>query len=211
MRRPANRVRRLVTLARGALLVGLAFWGPSAPAAFATRPSEEVSVVFPGSVPLEARPERDRGPADPDALMERMLLPLQRRAGADTEIESLLARQQDPASADYHRWLTPEEFGNRFGLSDEKIQEVVDWLSEQGFRLDSVGRGRGWIQFSGTVRQVEEAFQTAIRRFEVKGELHQSNAFEISLPGRIARWAAEPVEQHNFRSRPLHHRLPAPP
>jgi len=143
--------------------------------------------------------------------MERMLLPLQRHAGADLEIESLLARQQDPASADYHRWLTPEEFGNRFGLSNEKIQEVADWLSEQGFRIDSVGRGRGWIQFSGTVRQVEDAFQTAIRRFEVQGELHQSNAFEISLPGRIARWAAGPVALHNFRSRPLHHRLPAPP
>jgi pseudomonalisin len=167
-------------------------------------------VVFSGSVPPPARPERDRGPADPDAPMERMLLPLQRRARADAEIESLLARQQDPASADYHRWLTPEEFGSRFGLSDEKIQEVVDWLSEQGFRVDSVGRGRGWIQFSGTVRQVEEAFQTAIRRFEVKGQLHQSNAFEISLPGRIARWAAGPVALHNFRSRPLHHRLPAP-
>jgi pseudomonalisin len=211
MRPEANRIQRSIRgRATRAVVLALAFGALPSSFAFALRPSEDVSVVFAGSVPPQARPERDRGPADPDAPMERMLLPLQRRAGADAEIESLLARQQDPASADYHRWLTPEEFGNRFGLSDEKIQEVVDWLSEQGFQLDSVGRGRGWIQFSGTVRQVEEAFQTAIRRFEVGGELHQSNAFEISLPSRIARWAAGPVALHNFRSRPLHHRLPAP-
>jgi subtilase family serine protease len=143
--------------------------------------------------------------------MERMILPLQRRAGADGELEALLARQQDPASPDYHQWLTPDQFGLRFGLSDPEINEVVDWLSSQGFRIDSVARGRGWVQFSGTVRQVEEAFQTSIRRFEVDGELHQSNAFDISLPVRIARWAAGPMALHNFRSRPLHHRLPAPP
>jgi len=212
MRPEANRIQRSIRgRATGAVVLALAFWAILSSSAFAVRPSEDVSVVFAGSVPPQARPERDRGPADPDAPMERMLLPLQRRAGADAEIESLLARQQDPASADYHRWLTPEEFGNRFGLSDEEIQEIVDWLSEQGFRLDSVGRGRGWIQFSGTVRQVEEAFQTAIRRFEVGGELHQSNAFEISLPSRIARWAAGPVALHNFRSRPLHHRIEPPP
>jgi pseudomonalisin len=211
MKPEANRIQRSIRgNAMGAMVLAMALWAlPSSPAV-ALRPSEDVSLVFAGSVPPPARPERDRGPADPDSQMERMLLPLQRRAGADAEIESLLVRQQDPASADYHRWLTPEEFGNRFGLSDENIQEVVDWLSEQGFRLDSVARGRGWIRFSGTVRQVEEAFQTAIRRFEVNGELHQSNAFEISLPRRIARWAAGPVALHNFRSRPLHHILPAP-
>jgi pseudomonalisin len=143
--------------------------------------------------------------------MERMILPLQRRAGADGELEALLVRQQDPASPDYHQWLTPDQFGLRFGLSDPEINEVVDWLSSQGFRIDSVARGRGWVQFSGTVRQVEEAFQTSIRRFEVDGQIHQANAFEISLPARIARWAAGPVALHNFRSRSLHHRLPAPP
>jgi len=108
MRPEANRIQRSIRgRATGAIVLAMAFWAfwaipPSS--AFALRPSEDVSVVFPGSVPPQARPERDRGPADPDAPMERMLLPLQRRAGADAEIESLLARQQDPASADYHHW-----------------------------------------------------------------------------------------------------------
>jgi len=193
-----------------AILGGALLFVPALSAVTALAPSDEAPLVISGSVPPPARPEFDRGPADLDAPMERMILPLKRREGADAEIESLLIRQQDPVSPDYHRWLTPEEFGRRFGLSDDQVGEVVVWLSRHGFRIDSVGRGRGWIQFSGTVREVEEAFQTAIRRFEVNGQLRQSNAFEISLPVRIARWAAGPVPLHNFRSRPLHHRRPAP-
>jgi subtilase family serine protease len=58
--------------------------------------------------------------------MERMVLSLKLRPAAAERLESLLAEQQEPSSPNYHRWLTPEEFGNRFGAASEDLALAVD-------------------------------------------------------------------------------------
>src|SRR5262249_28167404 len=146
---PRERWKVVAGVSFGAVLLGTLLAPSLSGLAAGDRSSDDRPVGFAGSAPRPARAERARGPADPDAPMDRMLLPLRRRSSGDRELEALLARQQDPASPDYHRWLTPEEFGQRFGLADEDIQEVVDWLTGQGFRIDSIGSGPGWIQVSG--------------------------------------------------------------
>src|SRR5438045_8043539 len=59
---------------------------------------------------------QDEGALEPETRVRgigfRFKLPAERLA----ELEHLLRDQQDPASLRYHAWLTPEEFGGRFGL-----------------------------------------------------------------------------------------------
>jgi len=43
-------------------------------------------------------------------------------------LRALLAAQQDPASPAYHRWLTPAEFGARFGPAPRDLHRVERWL-----------------------------------------------------------------------------------
>jgi subtilase family serine protease len=168
-------------------------------------------VRLPGSRPPAARPERDRGAVESDAPMEHMTLALRLQPGGSERLAQLLARLQDPTSAEYRRWRTPEEFGRQFGATDADVAEAIDWLQSNGFSIDGLARGRTWINFSGTVGQVEQAFDTKIRLFEVEGRLHQSNASEIGLPARIARIARGVVSLSDFHSRPLHSRVEAPP
>jgi pseudomonalisin len=47
----------------------------------------------------------------------------------------LLAAQQDPASPAYHRWLTPAEFGARFGPAPPDLHRVERWLRDRGCRV----------------------------------------------------------------------------
>jgi uncharacterized repeat protein (TIGR01451 family) len=101
-------------------------------------------------------------------------------------LEQLLAAQQDSSSPDYHRWLTPEQFGDRFGLSQQDIREVTAWLQSQGFAISGTARSRNSITFSGTAAQVQAAFHTEIHRYEVDGEIHYANAFDPSVPAAIA-------------------------
>jgi len=54
-----------------------------------------------------------------------------------TELTRLLADQQDPASPEYHRWLTPDEFTNRFGPTDADLARVARWLKQKGFTVKS--------------------------------------------------------------------------
>ena len=97
----------------------------------------------------------DEGRVSPDLPMERMLLMLRSSPEQEAVLEQLLAEQQDPSSPNYHHWLTPEEFGERFGASPQELDAVVSWLTEHGFTVDSIANSRREIEFSGTASQVE--------------------------------------------------------
>src|ERR1035441_5274698 len=70
-----------------------------------------------------AQPQFDRGAVDP-AMEVSYATVLLKPAGG---LEEFLAEQQAASSPNYHRWLTPEEFGARFGLSDSDAGKVVEW------------------------------------------------------------------------------------
>jgi uncharacterized protein (TIGR03437 family) len=133
-----------------------------------------------------AQPQFDRGPVDPALRMEYMMLVVQPSAAQQAELDLLLAGQQNPSSPLYRQWLTPEEFGNRFGLSPADHSKVVAWLTSQGLAVNESGRGRNWIAFSGAAGQVSRALQTPIHRFQAGGETHYANTVEPSVPEALA-------------------------
>jgi uncharacterized protein (TIGR03437 family) len=107
-------------------------------------------------------------------------------ASQQADLRQLLDDQQNPASPLYHRWLTPDEFADRFGLSRNDIAAATDWLRSQGFAVGKVARSRRWIVFSGTSGQVENAFHTEIHRYRLEGKDHFANATEPSIPQALA-------------------------
>jgi pseudomonalisin len=160
-------------------------------------------VVLRGNVPPEARPEFDLGLADPSLPMEHIILLLKLTPEKQMEREQFLAEQLDQSSPNFHHWLTPEEYGKRFGRSPKEIAIVKKWLVSYGFTIDKVAKGRTWINFSGTAADVERAFKTQIHNYSSKGSLHHANSTEPSIPRALADLVAGPVSLHNFVSKPL--------
>jgi pseudomonalisin len=160
-------------------------------------PSEE-AVVLHGNTHALARAEYDSGPTEKSLAMNRMILTLRIPDSRKAELAQLLAEQQDPASPNYHRWLTPEEFGARFGPGAEEIERVTRWLTAQGFSIDEVAKGGTWINFSGTAGAVETAFRIRMRDFRVGGELRHANATDPTIPGDLASVVAGVVSLHSF-------------
>ena len=64
-----------------------------------------------------------------------MLLVLKRSQEQESALRKLLDDQQDKASPNYHKWLTPEQFGKQFGPSDGDLQTVTAWLQSRGFQI----------------------------------------------------------------------------
>ena len=118
------------------------------------------------------------------------------------ELERLLAAQQDPASADYHRWLTPEQFADRFGASPDDIQKITAWLESQNLNVTGVARARNSIYFSGTAAQVEAAFRTNLHRFERNGQMYFANVTDPSIPAAFTAVVRGVRGLHDFRMRP---------
>ena len=134
-----------------------------------------------GHVHPRAAADNDQGPVDPAMPIRHATLLFKPAAS----IDAFLAEQQLPGSPNYRKWLTPEEFGDRFGLTASDIAKVTAWLESQGLKVDKVARGRHWINFSGTAAQAARTFRTRFHRFRVNGETHFANVDEPSVPAAL--------------------------
>ncbi|HEY4089814.1 MAG TPA: protease pro-enzyme activation domain-containing protein [Bryobacteraceae bacterium] len=153
----------------------------------------------------------DRGRISAARSLRHVTLTLERSSAQEADLQALLARQQDPSSPDFHKWLTPEEFADRFGLPQSDIDQVTSWLRSQNLTVDSVDRGRTAISFSGNVRNVEQALQVEIHNYEINGEAHFSNTGEPSVPAGIGNFVASVRGLDDFRMKPRSVRKPAVP
>jgi hypothetical protein len=132
-----------------------------------------------------------------------MLMLLHRSPEQESALEGLLAAQQNPSSPLFHRWLTPEQFGALYGPADQDVRTITDWLSSHGFTGMTVSKGRTVIEFSGTADKVQNAFHTAIHRYQVGGSLHLANQNDPSIPAALAPVVGGVVSLNDFGHRSL--------
>jgi subtilase family serine protease len=115
-----------------------------------------------------------------------------------------MAEQLDESSPNFHKWLTPEQFGRQFGPSDQDIQTVTSWLGSHGFQIVEVSHGRTVIDFSGDAGQVQEAFHTTIHSYIVKGEQHWANSSDPQIPTALTPVVVGINTLHNFPKHAAH-------
>ncbi|MGA2845001.1 MAG: Ig-like domain repeat protein [Candidatus Acidiferrales bacterium] len=165
---------------------------------------EAKRTVLTGNTYYLARAQYDVGAAPSTLPMERMLLLLRRGPDQESALEQLLQDQQNSASASYHNWLTPQQFGAQFGPSAQDIQTVVSWLQSQGFAVNRVSNGATVIEFSGTAGKVQSAFRTAIHKYNVGGTEHWANSSDPSIPTALAPVVVGLDTLHNFPRKAMH-------
>src|SRR5208282_4671972 len=188
------------------LVVALASAQTSSVRSRITQPIDESKLmVLRGNTHPFARPQFDRGAAPANLPLERMMLVLKTTPEQGAALNNLLAQQQDKSSPNYHKWLTPAEFGAQFGLADQDIQTITSWLKSHGFQVAPVSNGRTVIEFSGNAGQVQEAFHAPIHKYVVNGEQHWANANDPSIPTALTAAVAGVDTLHNFFPKPMNH------
>ena len=150
-----------------------------------------------GHVPGALRTAQDKGRLAAKTPAEHLIMVLQSSDAQKAELRRVLDEQQDSHSANYHQWVTPEEFGQHFGVADSDIAQVSAWLQSQGFTVDDVAKSKRVLHFSGTVGQIENAFKTQMHSYQWHGETHVSNNSEISVPVALSP-VISGVSLHNF-------------
>src|SRR5580704_2357027 len=179
-------VSSLLLPAAAILLTG---FSPIAQAAVQNRIAGAVNggsrVALPGTVSGHAKHSVDLGLAPGDRKLDSLSLRFSMTTAQQADLNQLLAAQLDPSSPSYHQWLTPEQFGARFGLSSSDLAKVSAWLTSQGFTITSVARSSTFVTFTGTVAQAQQAFGTTIHTVSLRGEQHITNLTEPTLPSAI--------------------------
>ncbi|HTB09968.1 MAG TPA: protease pro-enzyme activation domain-containing protein [Bryobacteraceae bacterium] len=160
------------------------------------------TVALQGNVHPNARTEFDQGPADPAMKLNYVTLTLKLSASQQAELDQLLLDQQNSLSPKFRKWLTPEEYADRFGASPADMSKIVDWLESEGFEIIGAARGRRWVAFNATAGQIQTALHTEIHRYNVNGEQHFANSTEPTVPAAIAPFTIGFGGLDDFKLRP---------
>jgi uncharacterized protein (TIGR03437 family) len=168
---------------------------------------DQQRIALHGHMHPKARPENDQGRVSPSLRLSWVTLTLAQSPEQQAALDKLIAGQQTPGSPDYHRWLTPEQFAERFGVSTSDMDRIVHWLESQGLTVAARARGRNWIAVNGSAAQMEAAFRTHLHQYVVNGEMHFANATEPSVPKALSGVVTSIRGLHDFRAKSARHAL----
>ena len=118
--------------------------------------------------------------------MSHLQLILRRSALRTAQMEAGIANQHNPRSGQFQHWLTPQQFGEAFGVTDGDIAAVTSWLKSEGFTVNGVYPNKMQIDFSGTASQANQAFHTRETVYTLKsGDHYVANSGDISIPAAL--------------------------
>lgn len=184
----------LATLLLGNLLSGsCAMAAQSSPAANVSAPAPRVlgdwrgsaSVAIANSKPSFNPAAIDLGPAPANQALGRMLLLLAPAPAQQQALAAELAGLQNSSSPSYHHWLTPQAFAQSYANNASDVAAVAAWLQSQGFTVAPLPSGLGWIEFSGTAAQVEQAFGAQVHLVSLAGSTRAVLSTGIAVPGAL--------------------------
>jgi len=169
----------------------------------ATRAIDESKlVVLPGSVHPLAQSRFDQGAVADSFVADRMLLMLNRPVEREAALHQFLIDVHSRGSSEFHKWVTPDQFGELFGPADSDIQTATGWLSSHGFRVGRVTKSKSLIEFSGTAGNVKEAFHSEIHQYRVNNETHYANAANLAIPEALAPLVRGVSPMNDFHLKP---------
>jgi len=163
---------------------------------------ESNTVPLQGSVHPLATAKNDQGAAGDDQPLGHVFLMLNRSAEQQRTLDAVVDQLHDTKSPLYHKWLTPEEYGRHFGISDSDLQAVESWLQSKGFTIEETPASRNEIIFTGTVGQLRRAFNVDIHNYNWNGQTYQANVGIPTIPAALAPAVIGFKQLHNFPHKP---------
>ena len=155
-----------------------------------------------GSRSLRALTATDTGVLPDSRSIRNMSLMLKRSADKQRRFDAYVNQLHNPASPNYHKWLTAKQVGSMFGPAQSDIDQVTKWLGSQGLTVNGVYPTGTMVSFSGTPSAVSRAFHTQLHSFKSHGESHFANVTEQQIPAALAPVVKGVASLDNFFPKP---------
>jgi subtilase family serine protease len=176
-----------------------------APRPLITSPIDESQLVtLAGNTTAAAlRASNDRGPVADGLAFDHLLLTLKPAPETEARLEKLIDEMHHRDSPNFHRWLTAQQLGERFGLAPQDRATIQRWLEAHGFSINRVYQNGLAIDFAGTAAQIREAFHTEVHNLVLpNGEKHIANMRDPQIPAALAPAIEGIASLHDFFPKP---------
>ncbi|MEV6900715.1 S53 family peptidase [Amycolatopsis sp. NPDC051372] len=103
-------------------------------------------------------------------------------------LQQFLSDVQNPASPQYHHFLTPEQFNTAFGPTQADVAKAVSFLKQNGAKGIEVSGNRQAITFTGSAAQLESTFHTRLGNYTdtTNGRKFFANDSAPALPASVS-------------------------
>jgi kumamolisin len=102
------------------------------------------------------------------------------------DLKKLIDNQADPKSADFHRYLSPDDAWLRYCPTQDEYDQVIAYLKSQNLTVVETAPNRLVVTVSATAAQIEKAFGVKLNQYRWHGQEYLSNDKEPSVPTCIA-------------------------
>ncbi|WP_238481153.1 protease pro-enzyme activation domain-containing protein [Dyella telluris] len=134
---------------------------------------------------MHGSPKVDAATVSPLEASKPMHVALSLNLRNVNELETFLHAVNDPASAQFHRFLTPAQFKARYAPTDAQVQQVMAHLSQSGFSNVRVSPNNMLVEADGNANTVNAAFRTTMRTFKYGGKQRIANDSAVQVPGAL--------------------------
>ncbi|HEV8065941.1 MAG TPA: S53 family peptidase, partial [Acidimicrobiales bacterium] len=131
----------------------------------------------------------------------QMTAELALRPRSQAAITSFIDEVATPGSPMFHHYLTPGDYGGRFGPTTAALKAVEAQLRSDGLSVLSVSANRLLVKFSGSATRMEAAFHTGLDRVRLPGgEIGRATSSSVRLPESISRYTQAVIGLDNLVS-----------
>lgn len=128
----------------------------------------------------------DAGAMPVSAPVKDVFVTLKRSDAQQSDLDSFLENVVTPGTAEYHQWLTPAQFADRFEPSTASVATVSQWLTSQGLVVEAVAASRERITAHGTIGAVQTAFATQLDRMRNNSQELYTPTTDLTVPASVS-------------------------
>ncbi|HZR15882.1 MAG TPA: protease pro-enzyme activation domain-containing protein [Verrucomicrobiae bacterium] len=97
----------------------------------------------------------------------------------EQDLTALLHDLYDPSNVRYHQFLTPDQFTQKFGPTEQEYQALIDFVQGNGLTIVGRHQNRLLLDVAGAAADIEKAFATTLRLYPHPSERREFFAPEI--------------------------------
>ncbi len=150
----------------------------SGAAVFSSFAADANNLAVSGNVPAvvaNGRAQLNGAVPSDEVIHFSIALPLRNRSALTNLIDQIYDRN----SANYRHYLTPAQFTEHFGPSEDDYQKVIDFAKSKGLAIDATHPNRVLLSVSGNAATIENAFSVHLNRYQ-----HPTQAREFFAPDK---------------------------
>jgi len=105
-----------------------------------------------------------------------------------SELTAYITSLSNPASPNYHRYLTPSQYAARYGATAASVAAVRAYFTGFGLEVGALSAGHNVLHVAGTTTQIAHAFDASVETVRIaRSTLDAHFTSRASLPAALAK------------------------